>query len=97
MRSIPLLRNMRRTGNRNAILTKDSTKPFNGTSTAKRGGNRCSSARAGIEGYRQDAWVPQMKIVIIGAGGRLGSALMREYRDNFDVVGLNYAQLDLSS
>ena len=38
-----------------------------------------------------------MKIVIIGAGGRLGSALMREYRDRFDVVGLNHAQLDLSN
>src|SRR5437763_16683840 len=38
-----------------------------------------------------------MKIVIIGAGGRVGSALMREYRDRFDVVGLNHAQLDLSN
>ncbi len=38
-----------------------------------------------------------MKIVIIGAGGRLGSALVREYRDRFDVVGLNHAQLDLSN
>jgi dTDP-4-dehydrorhamnose reductase len=37
-----------------------------------------------------------MKIVILGAGGRLGAALMREYRDQFDVTGFNHAQLDLS-
>jgi dTDP-4-dehydrorhamnose reductase len=37
-----------------------------------------------------------MKIVIIGAGGRLGAALMRDYRDKFDVVGLDRAQLDLA-
>jgi len=36
-----------------------------------------------------------MKIVIIGAGGRLGGALMRDYRDKFDIVGFNHAQLDL--
>jgi dTDP-4-dehydrorhamnose reductase len=38
-----------------------------------------------------------MKIVIIGAGGRLGAALMREYRRKFDVTGFNHAQLDLSN
>ncbi len=37
-----------------------------------------------------------MKIAILGAGGRLGAALLREYRDKFDVAGLNHAQLDLS-
>jgi dTDP-4-dehydrorhamnose reductase len=37
-----------------------------------------------------------MKIVILGAGGRLGAALLREYRDKFDVAGFNHAQLDLS-
>ncbi|HAK06230.1 MAG TPA: dTDP-4-dehydrorhamnose reductase [Spartobacteria bacterium] len=37
----------------------------------------------------------RMKIVILGAGGRLGAALMREYRDQFDVTGFNHAQLDL--
>jgi len=37
-----------------------------------------------------------MKIAILGAGGRLGSALMREYRGKFDVTGFNHAQLDLS-
>jgi dTDP-4-dehydrorhamnose reductase len=36
------------------------------------------------------------KIVIVGAGGRLGAALMREYRDRFDVTGFNHAELDLA-
>jgi dTDP-4-dehydrorhamnose reductase len=35
------------------------------------------------------------RIVIIGSGGRLGAALMREYRDRFDITGFNHAQLDL--
>src|SRR6266516_5413713 len=38
-----------------------------------------------------------MKIVIIGAGGRLGAAFMREYRRKFDVIGFDRAQLDLSN
>src|SRR4029077_6248609 len=38
-----------------------------------------------------------MKIVIIGAEGRLGAALVREYRDRFEVAGLNRAQFDLSN
>jgi len=37
------------------------------------------------------------KIVIIGSGGRLGAALMREYHDKFDVTGFNHLQLDLES
>src|SRR2546430_9970220 len=37
-----------------------------------------------------------MKIVILGSGGRLGAALLREYRDKFDVAGFNYTQLNLS-
>jgi dTDP-4-dehydrorhamnose reductase len=37
-----------------------------------------------------------MKIVILGVGGRLGAALLREYRDEFDVTGFNHKQLDLS-
>jgi dTDP-4-dehydrorhamnose reductase len=37
-----------------------------------------------------------MKIVIIGAGGRLGAALMREYGGKFNVTGFNHAQLDLA-
>jgi len=35
------------------------------------------------------------RVVIIGAGGRLGAALAREYASDFDVVGFNHAQLDL--
>lgn len=35
------------------------------------------------------------RAVIVGAGGRLGAALAREYAGLFDVVGFNHAQLDL--
>jgi dTDP-4-dehydrorhamnose reductase len=38
-----------------------------------------------------------MKIVILGAGGRLGAALMREYREKYDLAGFNHAQLDLAN
>ena len=38
-----------------------------------------------------------MRVVIIGAGGRLGAALLREYRGQFEVVGFNHAQLDLGT
>src|SRR5438874_12069491 len=38
-----------------------------------------------------------MKIVILGAGGRLGAALVREFRPNYDVAGFDHAQLDLSN
>src|SRR5471032_2097471 len=38
-----------------------------------------------------------MKIVIIGAGGRLGSALARRYRDEHEVAAFNHAQLDLAN
>jgi len=37
------------------------------------------------------------KIVIVGAGGRLGAALVREYARDFEVVGFNHAQLDLGA
>src|ERR1700693_835345 len=37
-----------------------------------------------------------MRIVILGAGGRLGAALMRAYRKKFEVAGLNHAELDLA-
>src|SRR4051794_40834346 len=37
-----------------------------------------------------------MRIVILGAGGRLGAALVREYTNKFDVTGFNHAQLDLT-
>src|SRR5215813_2216265 len=38
-----------------------------------------------------------MKIAILGAGGRLGAALMREYREKYDLAGFNRAQLDLAN
>jgi dTDP-4-dehydrorhamnose reductase len=38
-----------------------------------------------------------MKIVVLGAGGRLGAALMQEYREKHDIAGFNHAQLDLAS
>jgi dTDP-4-dehydrorhamnose reductase len=38
-----------------------------------------------------------MKLVILGAGGRLGAALMREYQGEHDVAGFNHAQLDLAN
>src|SRR5437870_13433308 len=38
-----------------------------------------------------------MKIVIIGAGGRLGAALLQEYRGKYDLAGFNHAQLDLAN
>ncbi len=38
-----------------------------------------------------------MRIVVIGAGGRLGSALMRAYRDKFEIVGFDHDDLDLAS
>src|SRR5438132_13003121 len=37
-----------------------------------------------------------MKIVIVGSGGRLGAALTRQYRREFDTIGLTRAQLDLA-
>jgi dTDP-4-dehydrorhamnose reductase len=38
-----------------------------------------------------------MRIVIIGSSGRLGAALMGEYRDKYDVAGFSRAELDLSN
>jgi dTDP-4-dehydrorhamnose reductase len=38
-----------------------------------------------------------MKIVILGAGGRLGAALLREYKEKYDIAGLDHAQLDLAN
>src|SRR5205823_8830843 len=37
-----------------------------------------------------------MKLVIVGAGGRLGAALVRTYREKFGLIGFNHAQLDLA-
>ncbi|HEY1583954.1 MAG TPA: dTDP-4-dehydrorhamnose reductase [Chthoniobacterales bacterium] len=36
------------------------------------------------------------KIVVLGAGGRLGAALCREYRGEFNLASFNHAQLDLA-
>src|SRR6266705_3235859 len=38
-----------------------------------------------------------MKIVIVGSGGRLGAALVREYQGKFDVTSFNHEQLDLAN
>jgi len=38
-----------------------------------------------------------VKIVIVGSGGRLGAALVREYQGKFDVTGFNHEQLDLAN
>src|SRR5437763_699668 len=38
-----------------------------------------------------------MRLVIVGSSGRLGAALMREYRQKFELVGFNHAQLDLGN
>ena len=38
-----------------------------------------------------------MKIVILGTGGRLGAALMHEYREKYVLAGFNHAQLDLAN
>jgi dTDP-4-dehydrorhamnose reductase len=37
-----------------------------------------------------------MKIVIMGSAGRLGTKLMRQYQNKFEVTGYNRTQLDLS-
>jgi dTDP-4-dehydrorhamnose reductase len=37
----------------------------------------------------------RQRIVIVGAGGRLGAALAREYASEYDVTGFNHARLDL--
>jgi dTDP-4-dehydrorhamnose reductase len=41
--------------------------------------------------------VEKTKIVIVGAGGRLGAALLEEYREAFDPTGFNHAQLELGN
>ena len=37
------------------------------------------------------------QIVIVGAGGRLGAALLREYSRTHEVIGFSHAQLDLAA
>jgi dTDP-4-dehydrorhamnose reductase len=36
------------------------------------------------------------KIVVVGAGGRRGAVLAREYRAECDVIGFNHSQVDLA-
>jgi dTDP-4-dehydrorhamnose reductase len=38
-----------------------------------------------------------MKIAVIGAGGRLGAALMREYRNKFELIAFDHQALDLGN
>ena len=38
----------------------------------------------------------KLKIVVLGAGGRLGAALVREYASQHEVTGFKHAQLDLA-
>jgi dTDP-4-dehydrorhamnose reductase len=38
-----------------------------------------------------------MRVVILGAGGRLGAALVRAYRDKFDLVEFDHSKLDLAN
>jgi dTDP-4-dehydrorhamnose reductase len=37
------------------------------------------------------------RVLIIGSGGRLGAALIRAYKSNFDVTGFNHIELDLGN
>ena len=55
---------------------------------------RRSLERAGTIGETAAA---KMRIAIIGAGGRLGAALLRAYRNKFDVNGFDRAQLDITN
>jgi dTDP-4-dehydrorhamnose reductase len=55
------------------------------------------SSPADLFSAASDGGSYNMKIVILGAGGRLGAALAREYREKFDVVAFNHAQLDLAN
>jgi dTDP-4-dehydrorhamnose reductase len=50
-----------------------------------------------LRSLSHDAFPQQMKILIVGAGGRLGAALVREYRGSFEVAAFNREQLDLSN
>ena len=51
-----------------------------------------------IEGDLQTTPLQQtMKLVIIGAGGRLGTTLGREYREKSSIIGFDHAQLDLAN
>jgi dTDP-4-dehydrorhamnose reductase len=55
------------------------------------------SSPAVLASAASDGGSYNVKIVILGAGGRLGAALMREYREKFELLGFNHAQLDLGN
>lgn len=38
----------------------------------------------------------KLKMVVLGAGGRLGAALVRQYAAQYEVIGFTHAQLDLA-
>jgi dTDP-4-dehydrorhamnose reductase len=59
-------------------------------------GSTCDSRRCEEHAHTAALTCTSMKIVILGTGGRLGAALLREYRDKVGVTGFNHAQLDLS-
>lgn len=44
----------------------------------------------------QETSPPKLQIAILGAGGRLGAALAREYATDHEVTSFNHAQLDLA-
>src|SRR5439155_23126279 len=96
-RSTRHLRSASLTGNRGTISRKVSTKPFSGTWRIHRGGSRCLSVREDISQEQgAKAALSKMRILIVGTGGRLGAALLREYGDKFDAAGFDRSQLDLS-
>ena len=47
--------------------------------------------------FFHDAFSQQMKILILGTGGRLGAALLCEYQSEHDVAGFNRTELDLAN
>jgi len=49
-----------------------------------------------LTGTRYEARLPKMKIAIVGANGRLGAALVREYQRDYEVTSYDRRQLDLS-
>ena len=54
-----------------------------------------TSYRLSIIWARDEALLQKMKIAIIGAAGRLGAALTREYGRDFEITGFDRSQLDL--
>lgn len=44
----------------------------------------------------QQSHTKNLKVAVVGAGGRLGAALVREYAARHEVIGFTHAQLDLA-